>query len=124
MTIDALRVLAEKVEAGAVTRSTIEARADDCFTPDHQCAIDAGGAYKGSLDAAKALHEAVLPGWTASVHQNTHHKFWRAYVTRMISQEGATDYEAMHDTNPARAWLLSIIRAKIAVLESEAACVT
>ena len=43
--LTALKELAEKVELGAVTRSTIEALADDCFAPDHQCAIVAGGAY-------------------------------------------------------------------------------
>lgn len=30
--------------------------------------VEARAAYLGSLNAAKALHEALLPGWDASMH--------------------------------------------------------
>lgn len=49
---------------------------------------DGWGAYRGSLDAALRLHEALLPGW------EWHLKSW----------------SGMADT-PARAWLLAILRA-------------
>ena len=62
---------------------------------------DLCAAYEGSLDAAKLLHEAVLPGWD-----------W------CIMPDGASVYSP-HDNSPtdgdspcpARAWLLAILRA-------------
>lgn len=60
-------------------------------------------AYNGSLDAAKALHEALLPGWD-----------W------CVTKDGASVYSP-DDNSPfdcdgkqtiqARAWLLAILRA-------------
>ena len=58
-------------------------------------------AYNGSLDAAKALHDALLPGWG-----------WA------ISADGASVYgddPKVYDVDnahiPARAWLLAILKA-------------
>jgi hypothetical protein len=67
----------------------------------------------GSLDAAKALHEVLLPGWAPSVGQNVHHGYWFAHVMRSENGAVSHDYSAQSD-NPARAWLLAIIRALIA----------
>jgi hypothetical protein len=68
-------------------------------------------AFSGSLDAAKALHEAVLPdeGW---------HVEWVAKYPRLAFTPAAwcasvgwgTRYAA-YAANPARAWLLAILRA-------------
>lgn len=64
-------------------------------------------AYNGSLDAAKALHDAVLPGWFPGLSQNIHDGRWFAWV-----QTKETHSTAYSD-NPARAWLLAIVRALI-----------
>lgn len=57
-------------------------------------------AYHGSLDAALALHETLLPGW-----------MW------LIDEDGGQVKETTDDIfsasgkNPARVWLLCILRA-------------
>lgn len=75
-------------------------------------------AYFGSLDAAKALHDALLPGW-----------WWAVGTCRVsddarVSPEGddsvtpdgrewcdVTDVDMRPPGNPARAWLLAILKA-------------
>ena len=72
-------------------------------------------AYHGSLDAAKALHEALLPGWRWWVADAL---YWTALddnapsVTLCIGTPGA-DLKVVtgHADSPARAWLLAILRA-------------
>lgn len=72
-------------------------------------------AFLGSLDAAHALHKAVLPGWDFSVGAGPIQGVnGFAYLTGW--QQGETDAEA--DT-PARAWLLAILAAIIAQQEGE-----
>jgi len=74
-------------------------------------------AQDGSLDAAKALHEALLPGWRVgnisqsySAEDETESD-WTVWLT-------APDYLTSckqangRSSNPARAWLLAILRAK------------
>ena len=74
-------------------------------------------AFHGSLDAAKALHDALLPGW------------WWAVGTCKVSDDARvspdddsrapsggewaeyTDIDQRPPGNPARAWLLSILIA-------------
>jgi hypothetical protein len=58
--LEALTELAAKVEAGEWS-SRRQLATDAGF--DLEAIIDAVRAYHGSLDAANALHEAVLPGW-------------------------------------------------------------
>ena len=69
------------------------------------------GAYRGSLDAAHRLHEALLPGWgweASSADRQSHAEVWTdddfdaAVPSPPISARSAT---------PARAWLLAILRA-------------
>lgn len=68
-------------------------------------------AFNGSLDAAKALHESVMPGWSPLVGQNVHHHYWHANVQR-LGDDGIVDCQGSTDqTCPARAWLLAILRA-------------
>ncbi len=71
-------------------------------------------AHRGSLDAAKALHEAVLPGWSPSIGQNVHHKHWLATVMRAENGTIVEDETAGNSVCPARAWLLAILEALIA----------
>jgi hypothetical protein len=63
--------------------------------------------YHGSLDAAKALHEALLPGWFPGMSQNVHSGQWFAWVQDKFTYH----FKANHQDNPARAWLLAILRA-------------
>ena len=64
-------------------------------------------AFKGSLDAALALHEALLPGWwfqTSAVD---------GWATCHVARSGAGVPEEAPSgaETPARAWLLAILRA-------------
>jgi hypothetical protein len=58
-------------------------------------------AFSGSLDAALALHGALLPGW-----------WWDVTVDYAISTDptGRREFVAGAD-NPARAWLLATLKA-------------
>jgi hypothetical protein len=62
-------------------------------------------AFRGSLDAAKALHDALLPGWEWNIDAGD-----GAYV------ENRGDFGAPYTADipgmPARAWLLAILKAK------------
>jgi hypothetical protein len=77
-------------------------------------------AAHGSLDAAKALHDAVLPGWTvrmtAQIPSGLAFPYVHIFKMRMTEcdpPQGANSagYEGYC---PARAWLLAILEALIA----------
>lgn len=90
---------------------------------------DAGNAYwHGDLNAAKALHEAVLPGCSVQITDtrngfedigrwivkiNWEHMTWQPTFTAA----GPFGYEGK-DYNPARAWLLAILEALIAEVDA------
>lgn len=94
--------LIEAVEAGTFLM--------DVF-PDGRTERIAYEAFSGSLDAALALHEALLPGWHPNVGRNVHHTVWRACVQR-VGLDGEIKYfDADGFQCPARAWLLAILRA-------------
>jgi hypothetical protein len=65
-------------------------------------------AYCGSLDAAKALHEAVLPGFAWFVQSDYRGDNPEASI------EGHCVSVCFESDNPARAWLLAILEALIA----------
>jgi len=75
-----------------------KARDEGNIWPSH----DADKAYRGSLDAAKLLHVAVLPRHYAQVHM------WP--VPEMCRVDIGGGHTGRGD-NPARAWLLAILRA-------------
>jgi hypothetical protein len=64
-------------------------------------------AYNGSLDAAKALHGAMLPGWRWLVEGNGNASVYPPdeNLLKAVDVDGAV--------SPARAWLLAIIKALI-----------
>lgn len=66
-------------------------------------------AFSGSLDAAKALHDALLPGWWAALRHSTRPKATVGYVDRVF--EGQDDLLS-------RAWLLAILKAKQAQVKA------
>lgn len=70
---------------------------------DRNCYYWAWDAHRGSLDAAKALHEALLPGWIWGRQKNG--AMWVARGTRLERvQCGAY-------MPPSRALLLATLRA-------------
>ena len=73
-------------------------------------------AFSGSLDAAKALHEALLPGWKKNL-TFTEFADGSGAVTMfgpLADDAGKWDFAPKYEArcnNPARAWLLAILRA-------------
>ena len=99
---DALKELLARVEAGGYDTPNFIALVSK---PLMQCR--AGEAYRGSLDAALALHNAVLPGflWRLECSNATVYPF-------NIPDTGLGFYGEAD--NPARAWLCAILKALIA----------
>lgn len=115
-----IRTLREAVEAGTLHKEKYGGMplATACYPRDQNGRMlpDAGGwsdgnvidAYHGSLDAAKALHDALLPNygygvgpWGARVWLNSDEPTWE----RPVRQEVDLDFA------PARAWLIAILKA-------------
>lgn len=71
---------------------------------DNPMPILAHRAYYGDLNAAKALHEALLPGWEWGRTEGN------IYVKDPRRGSRATKWGGPND-NPARAWLLAVLRA-------------
>ena len=66
-------------------------------------------AYNGSLDAAKALHEALLPGRSCAI------TFGGEYGATVTFPPTWDDLHlTVSNLIPARAWLIAIIRAVMA----------
>lgn len=99
----ALRQLIEAVEACDFPRNLDELNQRGIFASWNEC-YTAGKAYGGSLDAAKALHEALLPGWGWLVGDKR---------TACVSPpKSTTDGRfGIAEGNPARAWLIAILKA-------------
>ena len=99
---EALAELIEKVEAGEPSKVETWFAA---LGVEYYLARDAAG---GSLDTAKALHEAVLPGWPYTI-ENVTGQNYRAWTdkSRNLRRPGFSD----RGPCPARAWLIAILRA-------------
>ncbi len=112
---ESLTALLAKVEAGELTLD-VNANAPywTIFNYDKRW-HDILSAYHGSLDSAKALHEAVLTGF-----------FWQRQGFVMIVTNDHTGWgngiywRGRDDHNPARAWLIAILKALIAMEEDHA----
>ena len=124
MTRAALESLLAKVEAGTLC-SGLAISAEDaslirgCF-PTHD-ANDVGAwelvsliMCEGSLDAAKALHEAVLPGWVARPQIGGEGAGVSVWHCTIEDWDGGDEISANNQPDPARAWLIAIIRAMLA----------
>lgn len=116
----ALRDLLAKVEAGDAGWNRLATIAEDALPP-REAAL-AATAYRGSLDAAKALHEAVLgdgnistPGYMATVYMSGKASVWD--IISGASHRGEVNAPSLHAISPARAWLIAILRALIAQAE-------
>ena len=96
-----IRGLIHAIERGDM-RATVEA-ARAAF-PDLTIWRHVLKACEGSLDAAKALHDALLPGWEWHLGPSNA-KVYPYNGSPLKSWGGMAD-------NPARAWLLAILRAQ------------
>lgn len=112
---NALAALIEAVEAG---NWTVTHWRDFAAVPvgddDNPGPILAHRAYHGSLDAAKALHEALLPGWkVAGIHQEDSGLWWTELREGHITSYSRVVVapHSFNAPNPARAWLLAVLRA-------------
>jgi len=110
---EALEALLAKVKAGTLPaprdfRAVFEVPMQDMeytVRPDL-----ARRAYGGSLDAALALHEAVLPGWDfAAGREGT----LNGAIVVCPPTDEKFEHES-HDAPPARALLTAILKALIA----------
>jgi hypothetical protein len=122
--LEALKDLKAKVEAGGFTpepggsvmpsyRSFV-ALADIALPQDLRALnVLAHDAYKGSLDAALRLHEAVLPGWDATLSIGACHVSLSESIGSNPVRGWYPGPECSADT-PARAWLLAVLSALIA----------
>tara|TARA_R100000084_G_C4655255_1_gene152413 strand:- start:2797 stop:3150 length:354 start_codon:yes stop_codon:yes gene_type:complete len=112
VSVNALKELAGRVESGNFYGfnefATCWENALGIYTPNTAGYTCGYNAYKGSLDAAKALHEAVLPEW-GWVWSNR----GKGHVTPNSGKYSRLAQTAEND-DPARAWLLAILKALIA----------
>lgn len=98
---DALDKLIEAVEGGVRIDDT--SAVGEC---NYEAQVHMLNAYNGSLDAAKALHEALLPGWDIQICTYEDDSF-EASVAKPLcvkSFDSVNHYMA-------RAWLLAILKA-------------
>lgn len=66
-------------------------------------------AHHGSLDAAHRLHEALLPGWTPGLQMQDDTRWFCELREGHCTSYDRVEVSIAH--NPARAWLLAILRA-------------
>ena len=94
----ALRDLLAAVEAGEWW--------DNLHRPDYLHTDLCWKAFQGSLDAAKALHDAVLPGWDIQITTYEDDNF-EASVSKPL------EVKTYDGVSPwmARAWLLAALKA-------------
>ena len=108
MTVDRknLAALIEAVEGGTWVQDAALATFPiiDYDNSESEPGVLVQRAHRGSLDAAKALHEALLPGWEWDVASSD-----AAAVFRGNALHGPAELAAA--ANPARAWLLAVLKA-------------
>ena len=111
--LDALKELAEKIENGTATRKDFhEGFGSACQDLEYQTRVEnAAYAFKGSLDSAMALQDAVLSlkfGYLVGP----------AFVS-IPNEFGVSVKVYSIKDKPARAWLLAIVLALIVEEESK-----
>lgn len=104
-----LDALIEAVEAGSFP---VDMCAADLKFLGIECIYEVYDVFSGSLDAAKALHDALLPGWRVEVFNLDGEVVLRR--NRPIDRAYG---DAMNSGEVARAWLLAILKAYRATME-------
>lgn len=115
--LNALAALIEAVEKDNKSEfnriaGNIASKTRDCGT--YWATHDAMKAFSGSLDAAKALHEALLPGWTRDVDATAPECGITVTLHKPYSPHSYPDEEKTVSadlSSEARSWLLAILRA-------------
>ena len=118
--LEALKELAAKVEAGRWEANTPTLRTLWADLSHDQVMT----AFNGSLDAAAALHKAVLPEWHYAVDGKPSGCEAQVFTVPTVDEIFMCDVEmeavaTVNENNPARAWLLAILRALIAQEEAQ-----
>ncbi|WP_299945266.1 hypothetical protein [uncultured Ruegeria sp.] len=113
----ALKTLHDKVEARTASYSDFSNYFKPVLTDTEHVhwGTIAKSADSGSLDAAKALMDAVLPGWVISIGTENNGEFH--VIVGSVSD--TSNYAEAFNANLARAWLLAIIRALLSQAEGE-----
>lgn len=96
--------LIEAVEAGTISTDLIM----DAFGNGWDDIIVLA-AFDGSLDAAKRLHEALLPGWDYRLGRDGSVFYALVFVSGRMN-EHMVDWQ-LCPVSTARAWLLAILKA-------------
>jgi hypothetical protein len=118
--LEALQELLKKVEAGSLVPENLIVDAETSAQIDAAINVsdlhgdawaDLLNAYDGSLDAAKALHDAALPD--AAV-QLTDMRPYRGSGGWLVSINWHRAKHQGANVDPAPAWLLAILKALIA----------
>jgi hypothetical protein len=91
------------VEAGTATKYSVFNKYDRTWDAMKLHGRDASLAYEGSLDAALRLHRDLFADWVAVIHTDGGVVLSDANMDR--------NYSASCNDNPARSWLLAILRA-------------
>ena len=83
----------------------------DVLSPDHEGT--AYGAFSGDLNAAHRLHDALLPGWDVDLELRPLGADIESGLSDVLIYAPYSDGGGIRgcDANPARAWLLAILRA-------------
>lgn len=105
---DTIQALLDHVHAGAwpddYNASSLLPHPNDCR---------ALAAFEGSLDAALALHQAMLPGWFF-YGGNLHGKGdGYVYTLSPAPFPDAPSFRGFSDASPARAWVEAILMAVV-----------
>lgn len=106
--INALDRLIEAVEAGLISKGVTGLKAFEQFSRDAFGLYQSNAAwraYGGSLDAALALHEALLPNRYWKLEE------WDGAWTAEIPFSALIKHEATDEHSAARAWLLAVLKA-------------
>lgn len=113
---DALERLIAAVKVGGLTELHFIDAARDVGGAVYAWRRTAYEAHDGSLDAAKALHEALLPGKRVQTFYQANDGTW---CITLVDRD--TNYNAVSaiSDNPARAWLLAILRALASMQEGD-----
>ena len=105
-----IRALIEAVEAGTWEFDINQDPSGDmsfAILGKYSAFVLAWDAFRGSLDAAKALHEALLPGWKFKLEAHAAISFaWIGHPNEMLFRQHQSSFDTL-----ARAWLLAILKA-------------
>ena len=110
MSTEHMKALLEYVEAGEQLSGNVDfwLCVKSAFNQNMRRSGEVANAYEGSLDAAKALHDAALPGWHWAIDSEDNNGAV-VFDSPVLGTAGVGEGSC-----PARAWLIAILKALIA----------